>query len=124
MYKGIGLAVAAGILSTLLSGAGYGTGSGNMVDGPIPGRDGQFHLALNIAAFEDVPTFKARMDHIIREYPGTRLAPGFKRVFVRGEMEANLERRQREQGAPLNEATVQGVREVAAELGVDASALQ
>jgi LDH2 family malate/lactate/ureidoglycolate dehydrogenase len=42
MYKGIGLAMAAGILSTLLSGAGYGTESGNMVDGPIPGRDGQF----------------------------------------------------------------------------------
>ena len=54
MYKGIGLAMAAGILSTLLSGAGYGTESGNMVDGPIPGRDGQFYLALNIAAFEDV----------------------------------------------------------------------
>ena len=33
MYKGIGLAMAAGILSTLLSGAGYGTESGNMVDG-------------------------------------------------------------------------------------------
>src|SRR5690606_16176334 len=31
MYKGIGLAMAAGILSTLLSGAGYGTESGNMV---------------------------------------------------------------------------------------------
>ena len=123
MYKGIGLAMAAGILSTLLSGAGYGTESGNMVDGAIPGRDGQFYLALNIAAFEDVATFKARMDKVIREYRSTRLAVGVRRVFVPGEMEAELEARQRRDGVPLNEATVQGIREVAAQLGVDASAL-
>ena len=124
MYKGIGLAMAAGILSTLLSGAGYGTESGNMVDGPIPGRDGQFYLALNVAAFEDVAAFRARMDRIIREYRSTRLAPGFRRVFVPGEMEAELERRQREVGVPLNEATIQGIREAAGRLGVDSSALQ
>ncbi|MGH6900095.1 MAG: Ldh family oxidoreductase [Geminicoccaceae bacterium] len=124
MYKGIGLAMAAGILSTLLSGAGYGTESGNMVDGPNPGRDGQFYLALNIAAFEDVATFKARMDRLIREYRGTRLAPGVTRVFVPGEMEAELERRQRADGVPLNEATVQGIQDAAARLGVDASALR
>jgi L-2-hydroxycarboxylate dehydrogenase (NAD+) len=123
-YKGIGLAMAAGILSTLLSGAGYGTESGNMADGPIPGRHGQFYLALNIAAFEHVGTFKARMDQIIKEYRGTRLAPGIKRVWVPGEMEAELERAQREGGVPLNEATVQGLRDAAAGLGVDAAALQ
>src|SRR5204862_321434 len=33
-HKGIGLAVVTGILSTLLSGAAYGTELGNMVDGP------------------------------------------------------------------------------------------
>jgi LDH2 family malate/lactate/ureidoglycolate dehydrogenase len=43
---------------------------------------------------------------------------------VPGEMEAELERRQREEGIPLNEATVQGIREAAVRLGVDASALQ
>jgi LDH2 family malate/lactate/ureidoglycolate dehydrogenase len=124
MYKGIGLAMAAGILSTLLSGAGYGTESGNMVDGPIAGRDGQFYLALDIGAFEEVATFKARMDRIIEEYHGTRLMAGVERVWVPGEMEAELERRQRLDGVPLNEATVQGIRELAARLGVDASALQ
>jgi LDH2 family malate/lactate/ureidoglycolate dehydrogenase len=123
MYKGIGLAMAAGILSTLLSGAGYGAESGNMVDGALPGRDGQFYLALNIAAFEEVPTFKGRMDKIIREYRGTRLAAGVRRVLVPGEMEAELERRQRTEGVPLNEMTVLGIRDVAAQLGVDAAAL-
>jgi LDH2 family malate/lactate/ureidoglycolate dehydrogenase len=124
MYKGIGLAMAAGILSTLLSGAGYGTESGNMVDGPIPGRDGQFYLALDIAAFEDVATFKARMDKIIEEYQSTRLAPGVRQVWVPGHMEAELARRQQQEGVPLNEATVQGIRAAAARLRVDAAALQ
>lgn len=124
MYKGIGLAMAAGILSTLLSGAGYGSESGNMVDGAFAGRDGQFYLALNIAAFEDVATFKARMDRLIREYKGTRLAAGVKRVWLPGEMEAELAARQHQEGVPLNEATVQGIVAAAAGLGVDATALQ
>jgi LDH2 family malate/lactate/ureidoglycolate dehydrogenase len=124
MYKGIGLAMAAGILSTLLSGAGYGTESGNMVDGPIPGRDGQFYLALNIAAFEDVATFKARMDKIIKEYQSTRLAPGVEQVWVPGHPEAELERRQRREGVPLNETTVREIRDAATALEVDASVLQ
>jgi LDH2 family malate/lactate/ureidoglycolate dehydrogenase len=38
-------------------------------------------------------------------------------------MEAELERRQRAEGIPLNEATVQGIRDAAAQLGVDAAAL-
>ena len=124
MYKGIGLAMATGILSTLLSGAGYGTESGNMVDGPRPGRDGQFYLALDIAAFEDRATFKARMDSLIREYKATRLAPGIERVWVPGEMEAELEQRQLTEGVPLNEATVSGILAAATALGVDANALQ
>ena len=32
-----------GILASLLSGAGHGTASGNMVDGVIAGADGQFY---------------------------------------------------------------------------------
>jgi LDH2 family malate/lactate/ureidoglycolate dehydrogenase len=124
MYKGIGLAMAAGILSTLLSGAGYGSESGNMVDGPLPGRDGQFFLALRVAAFEDLGTFKVRMDRIIAEFKGTRLAPGVRRVYVPGEMEAGLEARQREAGVPLNEATVAGICACADQLGVDATPLQ
>ena len=39
-HKGIGLAVMVGMLSTLLSGAGYGLESGNMADGAVPGQDG------------------------------------------------------------------------------------
>lgn len=123
-HKGIGLAMSVGILSTLLCDAGYGTESGNMVDGPATGRDGQFYLALNIAAFEDVGRFKERMDRIIREYRGTRLAEGVERVYVPGEIEDAIERRNRADGVPLNETTIQGLLDVAAELGPAAGALR
>jgi hypothetical protein len=65
-----------------------------------------------------------RMGRIIREYRSTRLAPGVKRVFVPGEMEAEPERRQRAEGVPLDEVMVQGIQDAAAGLGVDASALR
>jgi LDH2 family malate/lactate/ureidoglycolate dehydrogenase len=120
-HKGIGLATAIGILSTLLSGAGYGRESGNMIDGPVAGRDGQFYLALNVGAFEDVATFKARMDALIRDYKATRLAPGFERVYVPGELEVGLERARRSDGIPLNEETIAGLVRSARDLGVDAS---
>ena len=59
-FKGIGLAIVFGLLSSLLSGASYGTELGNMVDGPQAGQDGHFFLAINVAAFEDVSTFTSR----------------------------------------------------------------
>lgn len=123
-HKGIGLAMSAGILSTLLCDAGYGTESGNMIDGPRTGRDGQFYMALDIAAFEDVERFKQRMDGIIREYRGTRLAEGVERVYVPGEMEDIIERRSRQDGVPLNEETVRNLTEAAGRVGADTTALR
>jgi LDH2 family malate/lactate/ureidoglycolate dehydrogenase len=123
-HKGIGLAMSVGILSTLLCDAAYGTESGTMADGPRTGRDGQFYLALDIAAFEDVARFKERMDKIIREYRSTRLAAGIERVYVPGEMEDGIERRNRRDGVPLNEATIEDLTKAALRVGADASALR
>jgi LDH2 family malate/lactate/ureidoglycolate dehydrogenase len=123
-HKGIGLAMSVGILSTLLCDAGYGSESGTMVDGPRTGRDGQFYLAIDIAAFEDVARFKQRMDKIIREYRSTRLAEGVERVYVPGEMEDAIERRNRRDGVPLNEATIENLAKTAARVGADVSALR
>jgi LDH2 family malate/lactate/ureidoglycolate dehydrogenase len=120
-HKGIGLAMAMGILSTLLSGAGYGTESGNMVDGPVAGADGHVFIAIDIAAFEDPARFRARMDGLIRQYRASRLAPGATQVYVPGMLEAGIADRQRRQGIPLNPETVAGLAAAAARLGVAAT---
>jgi len=95
-----------------------------MVDGPRTGRDGQFYLALDIAAFEDVERFKQRMDGIIREYRSTRLVDGVDRVYVPGELEDIIERRNRRDGVPLNEATITNLTEAAGRVGADTRALR
>ena len=101
-HKGVGLAMMTGMLSSLLSGAGYGLESGNMVDGAIAGVDGQFFMAIDVAAFEDVDRFKQRVDGVVREVHASRRAAGVERLYVPGEMEAEFERRYRDEGIPLN----------------------
>jgi LDH2 family malate/lactate/ureidoglycolate dehydrogenase len=117
-FKGVGLALIMGILSSLLSGAAYGTETGNLRDGPKPGCDGHFFLALRIAAFEDPGRFKSRVDGIIRELRCSRRAEGVERLYAPGELEAETEQRYLREGIPLNAATLVDINEVAHRLGL------
>lgn len=122
-FKGTGLALVTGLLATMLSGASHGTELGNMVDGPRPGADGHFCLALRVAAFEDVPRFKARVDGVIRQIRDSRRAPGVARIYPPGHLEAETEARCRRDGIPLDAATLEGLRGAARRLGVAAAVL-
>jgi LDH2 family malate/lactate/ureidoglycolate dehydrogenase len=117
-FKGVGLALVMGILSSLLSGAAYGNELGNLHDGARPGRDGHFVLALRIAAFEDPARFKSRVDGIIREIRSSRRADGVERLYAPGELETETESRYRREGIPLNDATLAGIAEVTEQLGL------
>ena len=122
-HKGIGMGMAIGMLSTLLSGAGYGTESGNMVDGPVPGRDGQFALVINIAGFVDPAAFRARVDTILRQVRDSRRADGVARLYVPGDMEADIEARYRHDGIVLSRAAIDAVAAAAARLGLPPDSL-
>jgi len=119
-YKGTGLAIIMGVLSTFLAGASFGTELGNMVDGPKPGADGHFFLALNVRTFVEPAIFKRRVDALVREIRTSRPAPGVDRLYAPGEMEAETERRYRGEGVPLNAVTLRGIRAMAARVGVEA----
>jgi len=108
-FKGVGLAMMSGMLSSLLSGAAYGLESGNMEDGAIAGVDGQFFLALDIAAFGEPEHFKRRVDGIVREVHSARRAQSAQPLLMPGEMEADFARRYRHEGIPLNPETLQGL---------------
>jgi L-2-hydroxycarboxylate dehydrogenase (NAD+) len=122
-FKGIGLAVVFGIMSSLLSGAAYGTELGNMVDGPRAGQDGHFFLTLNVGAFEDVSTFKARVDDVVRQIRTSQRAHGVEQLYAPGEIEHETEARYRTDGIPLTAATLHDLVEAARQLGVDPSPL-
>jgi LDH2 family malate/lactate/ureidoglycolate dehydrogenase len=108
-YKGTGLAIVVGILSSMLSGAAFGTELGNMVDGPKPGADGHFVMALRVAAFEDVVRFKTRVDGVVRRIRESRPAPGFDRCYAPGELEQINEQEYRREGIPLTRETIAGL---------------
>jgi ureidoglycolate dehydrogenase (NAD+) len=122
-YKGVGLGMAIGMIATLLSGAAYGTELGNMVEGPRPGLDGHFFAAIDIAAFQEIESFKTRVDAVIDEVHGSRPRAGVSRLFVPGEIETDLESAYAHDGIPLARTTVDDVVAAAGTLGVDSSSL-
>jgi len=120
-YKGTGLAMIMGILSSMLSGAAYNRELGSIETGPLPGRDGHFVAAIKVAAFEDVGVFKRRVDGAIREARECRRAPGVERIFAPGELEFETRERQLREGVALNPVCLAELRAAARSLGVDTS---
>jgi LDH2 family malate/lactate/ureidoglycolate dehydrogenase len=120
-FKGTGLALIMGVLSSMLSGAAYGTELGDMVDGPRAGQDGHFVAAIQVEAFEDVARFKQRVDAAIRQIHASRRAPGVERLYAPGAPEHLRAEEYRRQGIPLNAVTLDDLRRAAAEVGVEVS---
>ncbi len=120
-HKGMALAMMVGMLSTLLSGASYGTALGDMVNGPVAGRDGQFFIAIDIAAFRNPDDFGADVDEIVRQvHNSTPIAPG-RDILVPGEMERQHEEEYGLRGIILPRRSVKDIVATARELGLDTS---
>ena len=122
-HKGVGLGMAIGMMASLLSDAAYGTELGNMVEGPRPGLDGHFFAAIDIAAFQDVESFKNRVDAVIDEVHELLLRAGVSRLFVPGEIEAESSSTYAHDGILLARTTVNDVAAAADALEVDPSNL-
>lgn len=120
-HKGIALAMMVGILSTMLSGASYGTRLGNMVDGAQPGKDGQFFLAIDIAAFRAVSDFESDLGLAIEQIHSSRAKTDNDKLLAPGDMEAQFERDYRDKGILLPGATVEDIVRVANELKISTS---
>jgi ureidoglycolate dehydrogenase (NAD+) len=117
-FKGTGLALIMGLLSSVLSGAAYGTELGDMENGPRAGQDGHFVLAIRVGAFEEIDRFKARVDGAIRQIHACRLAPGVDQIYAPGEKEWRTRRDYLRDGIPLNAVTLADLRRIAVEVGV------
>jgi LDH2 family malate/lactate/ureidoglycolate dehydrogenase len=122
-FKGANLALIMGVLSSMLSGASYGTQLGDMYAGPKAGHDGHFVCAVRVEAFEDKTRFKARVDEAIRQLHACRLAPGFQQVYVPGEKEFLTEAAYRRGGIPLTVESIDDVLATARGLGLEAAEL-
>lgn len=117
-HKGVGLGIVMGMLSTLLSGASYGSELGDMIEGPRPGKDGHLFMAIDIAAFQPLDVVKERADKISRQIQASRRRAGVERLYSPGLLEAEFERRYAKEGIPLNAETIAGIRAAADRMGI------
>jgi LDH2 family malate/lactate/ureidoglycolate dehydrogenase len=122
-YKGVALAMAVGMLSTVLSGAAYGTELGTMATGPQPGKDGHFCMAINIAMFQPLDQVKARVDRILSQVQDSSRARGVDRLCTPGLAGDELEVAYARDGIPLNDETLAGIVAAGQKVGADVAAL-
>jgi len=107
-----------GMLTTLLSGAAYGSELGNMVTGPTARKDGHLFIAIDVAGFQPVDNFKRRVDKVSGEIRTSRRRQGVERLYPPGLLEAEFETRYAKKGIPLNKETLAGIRAAGRQVGV------
>ena len=118
-HKGVGLGMAIGMLSSLLSGAAYGTELGDLARGAKPGRDGHFCVAIHIAAFQPLELVRSRVDRILEEIRSGRRMAGVDRLYAPGDLGEALGRDYSINGIPLNRETLAGLQSAAEMAGAN-----
>lgn len=79
---------------------------------------GQWLLAVDLSTFGDPAQLTARVDDLIASVKASQPAEGTERVRYPGEQAAQEERRRRRDGIPVRDEHWDGMRRVAAELGL------
>lgn len=103
-HKGYGLAVAVDILCGILSGSGYGATMAR-------GQNHHLLVALNIAAFQPLDSFKLMMDNMIEALRACPKEPGQDRIYIAGEIEYESALERSSAGIPVPEWAVSWMEE-------------
>jgi len=118
-YKGSGLSIIIGLLAGPLNRAAFGRDVRDFAapEGSGEPNVGQFVVALDVARFLPLETFKAEIDRHVRDLASSRPLPGGEvRVPGQGRVARRVEREQT--GVPLSTVLLAQVDEVAKSVGV------
>jgi L-2-hydroxycarboxylate dehydrogenase (NAD+) len=117
--KGYGLALMIGLLAGTLNGAAFGRDVVDYtVDSKTPSNTGQSIVAVNIAAFADLQSFKEQVDEVWEVMKSSPTLPGVDEVRLPGERSEQIYRERMAHGVPLSEAQRKVLDELADRLGV------
>jgi LDH2 family malate/lactate/ureidoglycolate dehydrogenase len=117
--KGYALTLTIGLLSTMLSGAAFGSEVTNMYeDLERPQNIGHLFGVLPISCFEANEIYKRRMDKAIQEIRGVTRAKDVERIYLPGEREELLAEQYRRSGIPIKKAVWTELMEVGQKLDV------
>lgn len=117
-HKGYAIAATMDMLSGVLTGSAFGTGVAGPYQTERKSGAGQLMIVLDIAAFQPLATFNARMEEMIGKLKAVPLAQGHKEVFYPGEIEARNEIDNRRDGLVLPDDTLADLEKVARENGL------
>lgn len=118
--KGYGLSLIFGLLAGTLNGAAFGKDVVDFnADPQGTTNTGHFILALDIAAFADVDTFKRQIDGIWADMKSSALLPGVADIRLPGERLAATRAQRMAGGIPIPEALGARLDALAEELGID-----
>jgi len=116
--KGYGLAFFAEVLSGLFTGAGFATNLGRPEDLTKNQNVGQFFFVIRADLFEELDTFKERMELMAEEIKQVPLAKGFDRIYLPGEIENEVALDRLENGIPLTTEVMEELLKVGEQYGV------
>ncbi len=119
-HKGYVMGAMVDILSGVLSGSQFLDKVHGPYDPVNRSGAGHFMVALNVAAFQPLADFEARIDQYLVSLKDVPLAAGHTQVFYPGEMEKQAELENRSLGLLLPADTLSDVARVAHEAGVGA----
>ena len=86
---------------------------------PVPYKLGHFFLAIDIAHFIEIETFKMVAGSICRTLRNSKRAAGESRIWTAGEKEFEYEQRVRAEGVPVTDALLKDIRTMQSELKLD-----
>lgn len=100
--KGYALTLIVGLLSTMLSGAAFGSEVTDLYEVfDRPQNVGHLHGVIPIDTFVDLDTYNSRIDKAVGDVTGVRRSPGVERIFLPGEREALTMASRRRHGVPV-----------------------
>jgi LDH2 family malate/lactate/ureidoglycolate dehydrogenase len=119
-YKGYGLALIVGLLAGTLNGAAMGRETIDFnADQKTMTNTGQAICAIDIAAFDDVAAFKARVDRLAADLRGSERMPGVDRIWLPGEQSHARRIDYLRDGIPVADGVVATLAQLAARLGIE-----
>lgn len=118
--KGYGLSLVFGLLAGTLNGAAFGRDVVDFnADAAATTNTGHFIVALDIAAFADVATFKRQVDGIWDEMKSSAHLPGVTEIRLPGERLAATMAERLAHGVPIPEALAGRLDALADDLGIE-----
>ncbi|QET04332.1 Ldh family oxidoreductase [Cupriavidus pauculus] len=117
-YKGSGLSVVIGMLSSMIAGAAIGPTLKDVYEDFTPLNKGHSFCAIRLDFLIDPDEFKRNMDMQIEYLKSSRRAPGVEEIFVPGEMEARHYRRQMRDGIDMPSEVIEEIIVLGERLGV------